>query len=317
MAEHGPRIRCLDDRCSARTAPRFYLVRFTPSHMRRALPQPSDAKCASCSSSSSNAPDGFVVTDQRRAHPDANTAFLEMAQLTTEDQARGEPLDRWLGRSDVDLQRADRQPARSTARCGCSRRVLRGELGATDRGRDLGDSLARRQASLASASPSAMSAAGSPPTTGAQRTLPRSVEQLTELIGRVPLKDIVRETTDVIERLCIEAALELTGDNRASAAEMLGLSRQSLYVKLRRFGLARRCRARATTDGTIAHCHRQPRPRSRGDPRTAEADHLVPADVGFGCGVVSSGVAARRPLAGRSSPASCWPGRWSAAPARR
>jgi DNA-binding NtrC family response regulator len=41
----------------------------------------------------------------------------------------------------------------------------------------------------------------------------------------------------VIERLCIEAALELTGDNRASAAEMLGLSRQSLYSKLRRFGI--------------------------------------------------------------------------------
>jgi len=42
----------------------------------------------------------------------------------------------------------------------------------------------------------------------------------------------------VIERLCIEAALELTGDNRASAAEMLGLSRQSLYVKLHRYGIA-------------------------------------------------------------------------------
>jgi DNA-binding NtrC family response regulator len=37
--------------------------------------------------------------------------------------------------------------------------------------------------------------------------------------------------------MCIEAALELTGDNRSSAAEMLGLSRQSLYVKLRRFGI--------------------------------------------------------------------------------
>jgi DNA-binding NtrC family response regulator len=49
---------------------------------------------------------------------------------------------------------------------------------------------------------------------------------------------LVRETTDVIERLCIEAALKLTGDNRATAAELLGLSRQSLYVKLRRFGLA-------------------------------------------------------------------------------
>ena len=65
----------------------------------------------------------------------------------------------------------------------------------------------------------------------------RSVEQLTQLIGRVPLKDLVREATDLIERLCIEAALELTTDNRAAAAEMLGLSRQSLYVKLRRYGL--------------------------------------------------------------------------------
>jgi DNA-binding NtrC family response regulator len=42
----------------------------------------------------------------------------------------------------------------------------------------------------------------------------------------------------MIERMCILAALDLTRNNRASAAEMLGLSRQSLYVKLRRFGLA-------------------------------------------------------------------------------
>ena len=71
----------------------------------------------------------------------------------------------------------------------------------------------------------------------AERPQPRTVEQLTELVGRVPLKDLVGETTDIIERLCIEAALELTQDNRAAAAEMLGLSRQSLYVKLRRHGL--------------------------------------------------------------------------------
>jgi DNA-binding NtrC family response regulator len=53
----------------------------------------------------------------------------------------------------------------------------------------------------------------------------------------VTLKDLVRETTDLVERLCIEAALELTKDNRASAAEILGLSRQSLYSKLHRFKL--------------------------------------------------------------------------------
>jgi len=69
------------------------------------------------------------------------------------------------------------------------------------------------------------------------KDLPRSAGQMTELVGRVPLRDIVRETTDLIEELCIQAALELTGDNRAAAAEMLGLSRQSLYVKLKRFGV--------------------------------------------------------------------------------
>jgi transcriptional regulator PpsR len=73
--------------------------------------------------------------------------------------------------------------------------------------------------------------------TRSTRELPRSASQMTELVGRLPLKDIVRETTDLIEQLCIEAALDLTGDNRASAAEMLGLSRQSLYIKLRRFGI--------------------------------------------------------------------------------
>jgi DNA-binding NtrC family response regulator len=67
--------------------------------------------------------------------------------------------------------------------------------------------------------------------------LPRTIEQFSHLIGRVPLKNIVRETTDLIERLCIEAALDLTRDNRASAADMLGLSRQGLYAKLRRYGL--------------------------------------------------------------------------------
>ena len=67
--------------------------------------------------------------------------------------------------------------------------------------------------------------------------LPRSADQLIELVGRVPLQEIVAETADLIEKLCIEAALRLTRDNRASAAEMLGLSRQSLYVKLRRYGV--------------------------------------------------------------------------------
>jgi DNA-binding NtrC family response regulator len=65
----------------------------------------------------------------------------------------------------------------------------------------------------------------------------RSVDEMTKLVGKVPLRDLVRETTDIIERLCIEAALQINDNNRAGAADMLGLSRQSLYVKLHRYGI--------------------------------------------------------------------------------
>jgi transcriptional regulator PpsR len=59
-----------------------------------------------------------------------------------------------------------------------------------------------------------------------------------DLVGSASLKDIVAETTDVVEKMCIETAVDLTNNNRVAAAEMLGLSRQSLYVKLRKYGLA-------------------------------------------------------------------------------
>ncbi len=58
-----------------------------------------------------------------------------------------------------------------------------------------------------------------------------------ESVGRMPLKAIVRQTTDIIERAAIERALELTANNRAAAAEMLGVSRQNLYDKIDRYGI--------------------------------------------------------------------------------
>ncbi|MFN4099790.1 MAG: transcriptional regulator PpsR [Pararhodobacter sp.] len=66
------------------------------------------------------------------------------------------------------------------------------------------------------------------------------IANVMELVGSTPLKDIVSETTDIVEKMCIENAIELTRNNRVAAAEMLGLSRQSLYVKLRKFGLISR-----------------------------------------------------------------------------
>ncbi len=61
--------------------------------------------------------------------------------------------------------------------------------------------------------------------------------EIAAALDRAPLKELVRDVSDAIERSCIEAALQLTQGNKAAAAEALGLSRQSLYLKLHRFGL--------------------------------------------------------------------------------
>ncbi len=183
-----------------------------------------------------SAPDAFVVTDTETRVVTANAAFVEMTQLATEEQVRGEPLDRWLGRPGIDVEvLAANLRQRGSVRLFAT--VMRAEYGTTADVEVSGVSVMNGGQPCLGFAIRNVGRRLTTVDTRAGRELPRSVEQLTELIGRVSLKDLVREATDVIERLCIEAALELTGDNRASAAEMLGLSRQSLYVKLRRYGL--------------------------------------------------------------------------------
>ncbi len=210
------------------------LVRATPMDADR-LAEGSPGATARYVDFVAAAPDGFVVTDAEGKVLAANPAFLDLAQLPGEEQARGETLETWLGRPGVDLnvllgQLRDHGSVRLFAT------TLRGANGTTTEVELSGAALRDSEPACYGFT---VRDVGSRLGAG-QRTAPplsRSVEQLTELVGRVPLKGIVRETSDIIERLCIEAALELTQDNRASAAEMLGLSRQSLYVKLRRYGL--------------------------------------------------------------------------------
>ncbi|WP_244437524.1 transcriptional regulator PpsR [Roseivivax isoporae] len=76
--------------------------------------------------------------------------------------------------------------------------------------------------------------------TGGIRGGDESSRGVMELVGSATLKEIVAETTEVVEKMCIETAVHLTRNNRVAAAEMLGLSRQSLYVKLRKYGLLAR-----------------------------------------------------------------------------
>lgn len=175
-------------------------------------------------------PDAFVVTDPSLSILAANAAFVAMTEAAARDRVIGSPLESWLGRPGVDVS-VIRAALAEAGMLRAFATVVQGELGqslevevSAARVRD-GDvdliGLSIRQAAM----PEPMIAL-------------RSAQQLADLVGRVPLKEIVRETTDTIERLCIEAALELSGDNRASAAELLGLSRQSLYVKMRRYGIA-------------------------------------------------------------------------------
>lgn len=184
-----------------------------------------------------SAPDGFVVTDHDGIVLTANAAFVEMAEVRGEEQVRGKPLDRWVGQTGVDLEvLTSNLRARGSVRFFAT--TLRGEAGGSTTVEISAVSVRNGgQPSFGYAIRNVGARILAPVLPAVARQLPRSVEQLTELIGRVSLKELVREATEVIERLSIEAALELTKDNRASAAELLGLSRQSLYVKLRRYGL--------------------------------------------------------------------------------
>jgi transcriptional regulator PpsR len=214
----------------------YFLLRLSPLHMNgNALPLPS-AK-SKVVKVVDELPDGFVVTDPNLNILSVNTAFLDLAQLASEEQAMGQPLSRWIGRPGVDIN-ALVAGVREHGSVRNFSTILRGEYGASEEVELSGVAVnAGDQSCFGFTVRSVARRSALEPDGRGGHELPRSVEQLTHLVGRVSLKELVREATDVIERLCIEAALELTNDNRASAAEMLGLSRQSLYSKLRRYGL--------------------------------------------------------------------------------
>ncbi len=182
-----------------------------------------------------HAPDAVIVTDLEGHVRYANRAFLDLTQLASEDQVRGESLGNWIGRPGADVP-VFLSMLRKHGALRLIATTARGVHGLTSEVevsgswqpdgsdpaivfllRDVGRRLMHGPVGA--------------------RDLTRAVEQLTGLVGRTSLRELVRDTTDLVERHFIEAALELTGDNRTSAAEVLGVSRQSLYVKLRRHQL--------------------------------------------------------------------------------
>jgi len=182
-----------------------------------------------------DAPDGIIELDEQGIVTGANASFLEMAGLASVDLIEGRRADRWIGRSAVDLNIVlDHSKQEGSVRLYST--TLRTE---TESSVDIELSVARvgKNGSTRVLLFIRDISRRITPDQSVDDHLPRSIEQITDRVGRVPLKELVRESTDIIEALCIEAALKLTSGNRASAAELLGLSRQSLYTKLRRFDL--------------------------------------------------------------------------------
>lgn len=181
----------------------------------------------------SQMPEGFVMCDADGVILSANAAFVELTQTASLEQVHGEPISRWIGRTEIDatvllnaLKKKDAVQRYAT--------LIRGEHGGSEQVEVA--AVAVRTINGEACYGMALRLARPEPIVTAAG-LERSGELLTELVGSVPLKELVREATDLIERMCIEAALRMTDDNRASAAEVLGVSRQSLYNKMRRYDL--------------------------------------------------------------------------------
>ncbi|MFN3824399.1 MAG: transcriptional regulator PpsR [Pseudorhodobacter sp.] len=179
--------------------------------------------------------DGIVFTDRDGVIRSANEAFLNMTDASNLAAVKGRSLGDFLVRGAVDLKvlidnarRSGRMRMYSTKLMTTFQAQISTEISASwlnDRPNPT-MVLVVRDSSRAEAM---------------RRPGPGGTEDggnsVVELVGSAKLKDIVAETAEMVERMCIETAVELTRNNRVAAAEMLGLSRQSLYVKLRKYGL--------------------------------------------------------------------------------
>jgi transcriptional regulator PpsR len=179
-------------------------------------------------------PDAFVVADADGRVRRANRAFLDLTQCATEATVLGESLGRWFatpGRDAAVLMRMLRDHGEvrlfQTTLTGILGTEAEVEISATasSAGGPLAMGLLVRDVRRRAAADD-----------GADELRGALGEVLREM-GRLPLPVLVRNTAAVVERACIDQALRAANGNRTAAADALGLSRQSLYAKLERYGM--------------------------------------------------------------------------------
>lgn len=179
--------------------------------------------------------DAIVFTDRDGVIKSANEAFLNLADVAHVTLARGKPVADYLSRGSVDAKVLIDNATRAGHMSMYATRLVSefgGETSVEISATYLNDR-ANPALVLVIRDASRVEAVRRP----GVGVSDDGMKNVMELVGSATLKDIVSDTTDVVEKMCIETAVELTRNNRVAAAEMLGLSRQSLYVKLRKYGL--------------------------------------------------------------------------------
>lgn len=180
--------------------------------------------------------DLVVLIDERGRLLWANDAFLAAAEISRVSGVEGrflEDIVTWRDSADVDTLVA---LAAASGASGPVPARIQGDAGAQI---EVSIGITRLPRTVPPVYGAVIRAlAGSAVTgTSSQAMLAVDVEDMLDRAGQVPLKGLVRETAEMVERHCLQAALRLTGNNRSAAARSLGISRQALYQKLERFGL--------------------------------------------------------------------------------
>jgi transcriptional regulator PpsR len=194
-------------------------------------------------------PDALVIVDRDGVIVKVNPAFLDLAQLGVESVAIGRSLGRWLTFPGEDfsalLGQVQSRGAVRMLRC-----RLEGERGAVselevsavgDRAHRLHHiGLLMRETGSRGLDSKGLGSRGL--NSRDSRPAQRAAFDLDDLVGglvppRATLDAVVRASVDTIERRYIGEALAKYGGNRTLAAKYLGLSRQTLHVKLNKYKL--------------------------------------------------------------------------------
>jgi transcriptional regulator PpsR len=191
-------------------------------------------------------PDAIAIITEDGELRRVNQAFLELVEIGSKEAVRGKPLGRWLSRPGADLgvlisnvQRHGAVRLLSTA--------IQGELGTETEIEVSAAGLAQENDRLiVLVLRNVARRLSNGPEADQLRT---ALAAMNESVGKTPLRTLVQSTVEIVEQHYVRAALQLADGNRTSAAEILGLSRQSLYAKLDRYNLNKETDSEETTKG--------------------------------------------------------------------